>query len=324
VQAPQASFIVPRDASSATSSRRDFLVAAGASAAALGAAPLLSNRLGSTLDAAERIGRGALAAQTYPIGLELYSVRRELARDLPGTLKAVANIGYKVVEFYAPYLQWTFPYAKDVRAQLDDLGLRCYSTHNSAAALMPGETMGKAIELNQILGARHIIMASPPPNTTTLEDWTRVSGLLSTTSEQLASHGLFAGFHNHRIEWTPLAGGKRVMDVLAERTPKEFVLQFDVGTCLEAGADPIAWIKANPGRIRSVHLKDWAPGAEAQEKGYRVLFGEGVAPWKDIFAAVESTGGVEFYLLEQEGSRYSEMETAKRCLQSYRSMRGEA
>jgi sugar phosphate isomerase/epimerase len=313
--------IVPREASTATPSRRDFLAAAGASAAALAAAPLLTGRLGATLAAAEPLAGRRLAA-TYPVGLELYSVRRELARDLPGTLKAVADIGYKVVEFYAPYLQWTLPYAKDVRTQLDDLGLRCYSTHNSSAALMPGDTMTKAIELNQILGARHIIMASPPPNTSTLEDWTRVSGQLAVASKTLEPHGLFAGFHNHRIEWTPLAGGKRVMDVLASNTPKEFVLQFDVGTCLEAGADPIAWIKANPGRIRSVHLKDWAPGAEAQEKGYRVLFGEGVAPWKDIFAAVESTGGVEFYLLEQEGSRYSELDTAKRCLSNYKSMRG--
>jgi len=313
---------VSRDNPSATPSRRDFLAAAGASAAALAAAPLLSNRLGSTLSAAETIGAGSMAPQSYPIGLELYSVRRELARDLPGTLKAVADMGYKVVEFYAPYLQWTLPYAKGVRTQLDDLGLRCYSTHNSSAALVPGDTMTKAIELNQILGTRYIIMASPPPNTATLDDWTRVSGQLATASQQLESHGLAAGFHNHRIEWTPFANGKRVMDVLAENTPKEFVLQFDVGTCLEAGQDPIAWIKAHPGRIKSVHLKDWAPGKEADEKGYRVLFGEGVAPWKEIFAAVEATGGVEYYLLEQEGSRYSELESAKRCLATYRGMRG--
>ena len=310
-----------RKDSSALPTRRDFLAGAGASAAALAAAPLLSDRLGSTLRAAERLREKVPAAATYPIGLELYSVRRELARDLPATLKAVADIGYKVVEFYAPYLQWTIPYAKDVRIQLDDLGLRCYSTHNPSAALMPGDTMTKAIEINQVLGARYIIMASPPPNTSSLEDWTRVSGQLATTSQQFAPHGLFAGFHNHRIEWTPLAGGKRVMDVLAENTPKEFALQFDVGTCLEAGQDPIAWIKSHPGRIKSVHLKDWAPGTEANEKGYRVLFGEGVAPWKDIFAAAESSGGVEYYLLEQEGSRYSELDTAKRCLATWRTMR---
>jgi len=151
-----------------------------------------------------------------------------------------------------------------------------------------------------------------------------ISGQLAAASEQLKPHGLLAGFHNHKIEWLPLAGGQRIMDILAANTPPEFVLQFDVGTCLEAGADPIAWIKAHPGRIRSVHLKDWAPGPEAQEKGYRVLFGEGVAPWKQILDAVESVGGVEFYLMEQEGSRFSELETAQRCLATWRKMRGTA
>jgi sugar phosphate isomerase/epimerase len=299
-------------------SRRSFCASVGVSAAALGARSLSRGMLG-----AQRLAPVAAARKAYPIGLELYSVRRELARDLPATLSAVSKMGYQVVEFYAPYLGWTIPYAKDVRTQLDDLGLRCYSTHNPSTALI-GEAMPKAIEINQVLGARHIIMASPPPNTTTAEDWTRVSGLLSAASKQLEPHGLLAGFHNHKIEWLPLAGGQRIMDLLATNTPPEFVLQFDVGTCLEAGQDPIAWIKAHPGRIRSVHLKDWAPGSEADQKGYRVLFGEGVAPWKQILDAVEATGGVEFYLMEQEGSRYSELETAQRCLATWRKLRGTA
>jgi len=88
--------------------------------------------------------------------------------------------------------------------------------------------------------------------------------------------------------------------------------------------DPIAWIKANPGRIKSVHLKDWAPGDRAQEKGYRVLFGEGVSPWKEIMAVVESGGGVEYYLMEQEGRRYSEFETAQRCLDMWKALRAKS
>jgi sugar phosphate isomerase/epimerase len=309
---------------SAKLSRRAFVASAGASAAVVAAGTLSRGALGAPLHAAHMSGGASVAPKAYPIGIELYAVRTELARDLPATLSALAKMGYQVVEFYAPYLGWTIPYAKEVRTRLDDLGLRCYSTHNPSTALLSADTMPKAIEINQVLGARHIIMASPPPRTTTIEDWTRVSGQLSAASKQLEPHGLLAGFHNHKIEWLPLEGGRRIMDVLAANTPAEFVLQFDVGTCLEAGQDPVAWIKAHPGRIRSVHLKDWAPGSEAQEKGYRVLFGEGVAPWKQILDAVESVGGVEFYLMEQEGSRYSELETAQRCLATWRKMRGTA
>ena len=313
---------MPTEESRSPLSRRAFCASA-ATAAALAVMPT-GSALAASLSSAERRRPALRAAKTYPIGLELYSVRRELARDLPATLRAVSQMGYQVVEFYAPYLGWTIPFAKDVRTQLDDLGLRCYSTHNPSASLMPGDTMGKAIEINQVLGARHIIMASPPPNTASLDDWKRVSGQLTDASTKLAPHGLLAGFHNHRIEWNPLEGGQRVMDVIASNTPPEFVLQLDVGTCLEAGQDPVAWINAHPGRIRSVHLKDWAPGTEADQKGYRVLFGEGVAPWKAILAAAEATGGVEFYLMEQEGSRYSELETAQRCLATWRDMRGKA
>ena len=258
----------------------------------------------------------------HPIGLELYSVRTELARDLPNTLRNVAKIGYEVVEFYAPYCGWTIPYAKDVRTQMDDLGLRCYSTHNPVTSLTPGDAMAKAIELNQVLGSRYIILASAGAKG--LEGWKKLCGQLATAVDQLKTHGLSAGFHNHQTEWAKLDGDQRVMDVIAANTPNEFVLQLDVGTCVEAGADPVAWIKANPGRIKIAHLKDWAPGSRENEKGYRVLFGEGVSPWKEILTALESVGGLEFYLMEQEGSRYPEFETAQRCLDAWKALRAKA
>jgi sugar phosphate isomerase/epimerase len=64
-----------------------------------------------------------------------------------------------------------------------------------------------------------------------------------------------------------------------------------------------------------MHCKDWSPDPA---KGYSVLFGEGAADWKNIFAAAESVGGIEYYLVEQEGSRFPELETAKKCLEEFR------
>src|SRR4030095_11378382 len=118
-------------------SRRSFLALAGAAPFAL----------------------AARKSKSVPCGLERYSVRDELAKDLMGTVRAVAKMGYEVVEFYSPYYQWTPEYAKEVRKLLDDLGIRCLSTHNGANALSP-EGIGKAIELNQILGSKTIVMAS--------------------------------------------------------------------------------------------------------------------------------------------------------------------
>lgn len=259
--------------------------------------------------------------KSVPIALELYSVRTELARDLENTLKHVAKIGYEAVEFYAPYFEWSSAYARDVRRIMDDLGLRCLSTHNHIESFTPGDGLKKAIELNTAIGAHQVILSMAPKGTDGAEGWKKLCGKLSSAMSDLQSHGLTAGFHNHQAEWAKLEGGSRIMDVLAENTPKEFVLQLDVGTCVEAGGDPVTWIRNHPGRIKSLHLKDWAPGSEAQEKAYRVLFGEGISPWPAIIEAVESTGGVEVYLMEQEGSRFSEFETAQRCLESWKKLR---
>jgi sugar phosphate isomerase/epimerase len=108
------------------------------------------------------------------------------------------------------------------------------------------------------------------------------------------------------------------MDILAANTPEDVALQLDCGTCVEAGADPVAWIKANPGRIKSTHLKEWSAA-----KGYAVAFGEGDVPWKGLLDAAESTGGVEYHLIEQEtGGPGAAFEMVRRCLDNYRKMRG--
>ena len=249
-----------------------------------------------------------------PIGLELYSVRDELAKDLPGTVSAVAKMGYQCVEFFSPYYSWTPDYAKTVRKQLDDLGIRCNSTHNDRRSFTDSG-IKKAIDLNKVLGADYVVLAHPGEEIKTADGWKQVADLLNKANTTLSATGLRAGYHNHDAEWHPV-DGQRPMDILAADTDKSIMLQFDVGTCLEAGADPVAWINQNPGRIRSMHLKDWSP-----QHGYKVLFGEGVAPWKQLLTAAESVGGAQYYLIEQEGSRYPEIETAQRCLEAYRKLR---
>ena len=259
----------------------------------------------------------ALSAASRPmVGLELFSVRQDLAADLFGTVRRVAKTGYEAVEFFSPYYQWEPAYAKQVRQLLDEVGLKAPSTHNSATVFTP-EGLKKAIDLNAVLGSNLIVMASAG-KATTLDDWKRVAERLAAASETLRPLGMRAGFHNHQTEFKPL-DGTRPIDVIAKNTPQDFVLQFDVGTCVDAGQDPVAWIKANPGRIKSIHCKDWAPG-EGPDKGYKVLTGEGVVPWKEIRAAAESVGGVETYLIEQEGSRFTPFETIEKCLATWKGM----
>ncbi len=280
--------------------RRTFLGAAGL--------PLVGSALSPLASAL------AQSKKKLPVGLELFSVRKALKEDLTGTVKKVAAMGYQDVEFFSPYFDWTEAQAKDMRKLLDDLGIKCLSTHNSFANYKP-ENVQKAIDYNKILGTHFVVIASSgrPQN---LDDWKKIADTLAEGHGKLKAAGLRGGYHNHQAEFTPLEG-KRPIEVIAENTPKDFMLQFDLGTCVEMGSDPVAWINANPGRINSLHLKDWN-----KARGYKVLVGEGEVPFKQVFAAAEKVGGVEFYLIEQEGSDFSEFETAQKCLDAYKKLHG--
>lgn len=256
--------------------------------------------------------KSVAASSAIPVGLELYSVRDALKQDPEGTLRAVAQMGYQAVEFYAPYFEWTEPQAKQTRKLLDDLGVHCYSTHNDAE-YFNADKINRARDLNLILGSKYVVLAWSDPQPS-LDGWKAIADKLNSAAETLQSSGLKTGYHNHQAEFTG-APGQRPIEIIAKNTKPSVMLQLDVGTCLEAGADPVAWIRANPGRIQSIHCKEWS---RDPAKGYKVLFGEGVADWKGIFQAAESVGGVDYYLVEQEGSRFPELETARKCLQSFR------
>jgi len=260
--------------------------------------------------------KASASSSSIPVGLELYSVRDELKKDPEGTVRAVGQMGYQCVEFYAPYYDWNEAQAKDMRKLLDDLGVRCYSTHNDQS-YFSADKIGHARDLNLILGTKYMVMAYSEPKGS-IDGWKAIADQLNSAADTLAPSGLTPGYHNHEAEWKPV-DGVRPMEVIAKNTKPQIMLQLDVGTCVAAGADPAAWVRSQPGRIKSMHLKEWSSDPA---KGYHVLFGEGNVKWKELFAAAESVGGVEYYLIEQEGSRYPELETARRCLANYRAMRG--
>jgi sugar phosphate isomerase/epimerase len=259
---------------------------------------------------------GATSSGKIPVGVELYSVRDELKKDPEGTVCAVAKMGYECVEFYAPYFDWSHDQAKQMRKLMDDLGIKCYSTHNNEDYLS-AKNIDHARDLNLILGSKYIVQAWSDPKPT-IDAWKTVADNLNAASDKLEHDGLTTGYHNHQSEWKAV-DGQRPIEVLAKNTKPSVMLQLDVGTCIEGGGDPVTWIRANPGRIRSIHCKDWSRDPAI---AYKTLFGEGVADWKGIFQAAEHGGGVEFYLVEQEGSRYPELETVEKCLHAFRTTHG--
>ncbi len=250
-----------------------------------------------------------------PVGLELYSVRKEFVKDMAGTIKAVGKMGYEGVELFGSYADWTPAQAKEAYTMIKDAGMKCWSAHTGAKYFTP-EHLDRVIELNSILESKYMIMSSAG-KVDGIDGWKKVAVSLNTAAEKLKKVKKGTGFHNHASEFMPLNGQKPI-EVLAKETVKDVVLQLDVGTCIEAGTDPIAWIKANPGRIRSLHMKDWKRGLPNPHDGYKVLIGEGETDWKAVVNESLKTGGAEHLLIEQEGSRFSEFETAQKCIENFK------
>src|SRR5437773_12487489 len=118
----------------------------------------ISRRTFLALSAALPSAWRARAASSITVGLELYSVRKELQRDPQATVRAVAKMGYQCVEFYAPYFQWSEDETKQMRKLLDDLGIRCFSTHNDSSS-MNAENLARARDKNLIRGCKYMVMA---------------------------------------------------------------------------------------------------------------------------------------------------------------------
>ena len=206
-------------------------------------------------------------AASVPVGIELYTVRDALAKDLMGTVRAVAKLGYEVVEFYSPYSEWTPRRPSDVRKLLDELGHPVPVHAQRQQRVFTPDGMQKAIELNQIIGSKYVVMASPgqvPP----ADGWKAVADRLNAGAEQLeaARHGRRVPQPRRRVAGRLTASGRWTS---WRRTRKNVALQFDVGTCVEAGADPVAWINAEPGADQEHALQGLDGGREGLRRAVR-------------------------------------------------------
>src|SRR5437588_698669 len=135
----------------------------------------VSRRTFMALSATLPFALKARAASSLPVGLELYSVRKELQRDPQATVRAVAKMGYQCVEFYAPYFEWSEAETKQMRKLLDDLGIRCFSTHNNHS-YMTADNLARARDKNLILGCKYMVMASAGKEPDRPDAWKTVGG----------------------------------------------------------------------------------------------------------------------------------------------------
>jgi len=238
-----------------------------------------------------------------PIAIQLYSLRDCMPRDVPGTLRSLAEMGYEGVEFAGYY---DLP-AADLRAMLDDCGLRCAGSHVGIPAL-EGDALKQTVEFNRVLGTDRLIVPGADLDAleTTIER-------LNAVHESVKPLGMRAGYHNHTKEFETVDGETKFNRIFSQ-TPDDFLVQLDIGWAACAGQDVSSLLRKYANRIETVHVKECKQGDPA------AVVGEGDVDWPPIFDIIETETAGAWYIVEQEQYEVGPMESARGCIDNIRRM----
>ena len=241
--------------------------------------------LGRTLSLA------AEESKKIPIGFQLYTVRGEFSRDVPGTLKKLGEIGYKAVEFWGyggtPNVFQKYS-AAELRKLLDDNGLKCCGIHLELKALEQ-ENLNRTIENSQTLGNEYLNVAAAQQKMGSEEKIAELAQFLNDAAVKCRPHKMTVGYHAHPFDFAKIKG-HFAWELLFQRTQPKLNMQMDVGNCLSGDGDPIAMLKEFPGRTRTIHIK------EHQDKTFDSAF------YKEVFQLCETTSGTKWYIVEMGGT----------------------
>ncbi|MBW4052607.1 MAG: TIM barrel protein [Proteobacteria bacterium] len=275
---------------------------------------------GGLAAAAQR--RRFFAGQHLPIGLQLYTLGQEPYRDLDGTLRTVAKIGYRAVEPVA-LMKRT---ARELRAALERAGLSCPSTHVPLQTFGAGgptlaADLGKLAAEMHVLGVKYVVVPIfPVParikarkgesvvgfftragREMTADDWRRAAAQLNEKGAALRREGLRLAYHNHNVEFVKY-GSETAFDLLLANTDPDLVrFEMDIGWVAAAGIDPVPLLRAHAHRFRLVHIKDLKAGT-VPNHAFRMDpadVGSGYLDWKRILPVAYEVG-VRDYYVEQE------------------------
>ena len=247
-------------------------------------------------------------SKKIPLGLQLYSVRNDCAKDLPAVLEAVGKMGYDGVEF-AGYHGRT---AEQLRKMLDDNGLKCCGTHTGLNTLL-GDAFQATVDFHKTLDNKFLIVPGMPHDRlASVAAAKETAKLFTELAAKAKEQGMRVGYHAHGGDFRKL-DGETAWDVLFGNAGPDVVMQMDIGNCIGGGGDPIATLKKFPGRSATIHLKE-----HGGPRGAAV--GEGDVDWRQVFEICETTGKTEWYIVEQEGYDSPPLESVKRCLDNLRKM----
>lgn len=247
---------------------------------------------------------GSAGRKLSRVGLQLYTVRKELEKNFAGTLEEVAALGFLEVEF-AGYFKYT---PQEVKSILDRYQLSAPSAHISTDVLRGN--LQEAIEAAQIIGHQYLVCGYlPAEERTSLDDYKRFIDLLNGSGERMKRVGIELGYHNHDFEFATMVGGESRLPydlILAGTDPQMVKMEMDLYWITKAGQNPLKYFSAYPGRFPLVHVKDM----DSTPRHFFTEVGQGTIDFKKIFAAAQKAG-VKHYFVEQDETPASPFSSIK-------------
>jgi sugar phosphate isomerase/epimerase len=242
-------------------------------------------------------------SKLIPIGFQLYTVRGEFAHDVPGTLKTLAQIGYKAVEFWGydgtPEVYQKYS-AAQLRKMLDDCGLKCCGMHLNLKALS-SENLARTIENNRVLGSEYLNVAAAKEKMGSEAGIAELADLLTQRAAECKPHSMTVGYHAHPFDFEKIKG-RFTWELLFSKTGPELNMQMDVGNCLSGNGDPIAMLKEFPGRTRTIHIK------EHKDKTFESDY------YREVFQLCQTSSGTKWYIVEMGGPNGTGFEVPREAL----------
>ncbi|KQR35614.1 sugar phosphate isomerase/epimerase [Deinococcus sp. Leaf326] len=221
-------------------------------------------------------------------GIQLYTLREQVAQDFFGTLDALSQAGVRHVELARDYGGLSAP---ALRSALDERGLEAPSAHLSLEPFE--EDLETQVEFLRTVGVRHAVY--PYHRAETEAEWLDLAARLERIAQALLPHGLTLSYHNHDHELTQVFGGRPVLDLLLEAAPT-VQAELDVAWIHAGGHDPVTYLRRYADRLPLVHLKD----VRRDGAGWQtVALGEGEVPLRAVLAAVPE--GTQAYYEQDQG-----------------------
>jgi sugar phosphate isomerase/epimerase len=243
------------------------------------------------------------------IGFQLYTVRSELSRNTEETIKKIAQIGYRGVEFWdyagTPNVYKDYS-AAALRKILDANQLKCCGMHVRLEGLAP-DKLQRTIDVNKTLGNIYVNLVMAPDLMKTEVGIAELASLLNKVSTECRAQDMVAGYHCHAFDFARI-NGRFAWEILFSQLSPAINMQLDVGNCLEGGGDPIAMLKEFPGHSWSVHIKEY------KDKTFDSDF------YKEVFHLCETSCATKWYIVEMGGEGGNGFDVPRQALAKLHSL----